>query len=303
MSVETLRASREKAVAIFTEVSRLYKKDKSALYCFFEGEDGQYYGIRIDTIARPKKYLPFSCGGKEGVLGIYRLLSRRKHYANIRAAYFIDRDFEPSISGSDVNGIYETPGYSIENFYTSIECFSKVLRHEFKIIESDENFDKCVAFYRKRQEEFHDAVERLNAWLACQRDKASQLTISDLSVSDFVYVNLDKIDINYTIEDLRAKFPTAANISQEELEEKRNELNARTRQRSFRGKFEIEFLLKFLQKLINEANQGNSPYFAQKLKVKLNLSKKTIVSALSQYADTPDCLYRYLESLRSAASN
>ncbi|MDY6785557.1 MAG: DUF4435 domain-containing protein [Cyanobacteriota bacterium] len=303
MSVETLRASRDKAVVIFTEVSRLYKKDKSALYCFFEGEDGQYYGVRIDTIARPKKPFTFSCRGKEGVLGIYKMLSRRKHYANLKAAYFIDRDFDVSIGKSGVSGIYETPGYSIENFYTSVECFSRILINEFKLRELDEDFDKCIALYQNRQKEFHDAVELLNAWLACQRDKASRLTISNLSVSDFVYINLDKIDINYTVTDLHSKFPRAANISQKELENKRDELNTRTRQRSFRGKFEIEFLLKFLQKLVQEANQGNYPYFTQKLKVKLNISKKTVISDLSQYADTPDCLCDYLESLRSAASN
>ncbi len=42
MSVNTLRASRDKAVVVFTEFTRLYKQYPSALYCFFEGEDGKW---------------------------------------------------------------------------------------------------------------------------------------------------------------------------------------------------------------------------------------------------------------------
>ena len=51
---------------------------------------------------------------------------------------------------------------------------------------------------------------------------------------------------------------------------------------------------------MHEANSGNSPYFTRKVKVKLHCSKRTIVSDLSQYADTPDCLYAYLTSLQTA---
>jgi hypothetical protein len=72
----------------------LYKEYELALYCFFEGEDSKYFGIRIKNIARPKKDIYLSCGGKEGVLGIYRMLSARKEYENIAAAYFIDKDFD-----------------------------------------------------------------------------------------------------------------------------------------------------------------------------------------------------------------
>ena len=298
MSVNTLRASRDKAVVVFTQFTRLYKQYPSALYCFFEGEDGKYYGIRIKNIIRPEKDVHLSCKGKEGVLGIHRMLSARKYYANVRAAYFIDRDFDKSISELGLNKIYETPCYSIENFYTSVQCFSEVLRTEFKLIESDENFEKCVSLYVRLQEEFHNAVELLNTWIACQRDKSSELNISDISVSRFVNIELGKITVKYVIDDLYCIFPGTIAISQEELDARLTDLRSSTRQKSFRGKFEIEFMLTFLQKLMLEANQGNSPYFTRKVKVVLSLSKRNIISDLSQYADTPDCLYSYLESFR-----
>lgn len=242
MSVDSLRASRDKATVVFMEFTRLYKQDPSALYCFFEGEDSQYYGIRIKTIVKPKKYYYLICNGKDGVLRIQRLLSSRQYYANVIAAYFVDRDFEKPISELGLEGIYETPCYSIENLYASVECFSEILRSEFKLMESDENFDRCVSLYRKLQAEFHDAVELLNTWIACQRDKSSELNISNLSVLGFVSIELDKIARRYVIDDLYRKFPKAAIIPPAELDARRNELIARTRQKSFRGKFEIDFL-------------------------------------------------------------
>ncbi|BAZ17824.1 hypothetical protein NIES4071_97040 [Calothrix sp. NIES-4071] len=301
MSVESLRASRNRAVAVFVQFSRLYKEFESALYCFFEGDDSKYYGIRIKNIIRPEKYIDISCNGKEGVLGIHRMLSARKYYSSVKAAYFIDRDFDKSIYETGLTQIYETPCYSVENFYTSVDCFSEILKAEFKLTELDDNFTRSISLYMKLQDEFHNAVESLNVWIACQRDNKSVLNISDLSVLRFIDIDLDKITIKYTISDLYTMYPKTCCISQDELDVKRSELQASNRQTSFRGKFEIEFLFSFLQKLISEANQGNYPYFTKKIKVFLSLSKKNMISDLSQYADTPDSLYSYLESFKTSS--
>ncbi len=302
MSVGELRSSRDKATVVFVEFTRLYKQYKSALFCFFEGEDSKYYGIRIKNIAKPEKDIYFSCKGKEGVLGIYKMLSSRKNYENARAVYFIDRDFDQSIAEKNIKRIYETPCYSIENFYTSVKCFSEILKSEFKLMETEESFIKCISLYEKLQGEFHDAVELLNTWIACQRNRSSALNISDLSVQRFIIIDLKKIAVNYTASNLEDMFPNLPAIPQTELDSKKSELLANNRQKSFRGKFEVEFLYVFLNKLMNEANQGNYPYFNQKVKVNLHFSRKTIISDLCQYADTPDCLYEYLESSSSSSS-
>jgi hypothetical protein len=76
-----------------TEFTRYYKSYPLALYCFFEGEDSKYYGIRIKTIAMPDKYFFLSCGGKDGVLKIHQIISSEEYYKSSKAAYFIDRDF------------------------------------------------------------------------------------------------------------------------------------------------------------------------------------------------------------------
>jgi Protein of unknown function (DUF4435) len=295
MSVDNLRASRNRSAAVFTEFTRLYKQNESALFCFFEGEDSKYYTIRVKNIAKPSKDICMSCNGKAGVMGMHRMLAARKYYENATTAYFVDRDFDELMC---IKEIYETPGYSLENFYTSIQCFSEILKSEFKLTELDENYKRCISLYTDLQKEFHDAVELLNVWIACQRDKATRIEISNLSVLDFVSIELSGILAKYTVNDLISRFPTAPILTNMELDSKRTELFSRTRQKSFRGKFEIEFLDIFLKKLTEEANKGSYPFFDCKVKVVLNLSKRTIISNLSQYADTPDCLHVYLESFK-----
>ncbi|BAY07417.1 DUF4435 domain-containing protein [Calothrix sp. NIES-2098] len=298
MSVDKLRESRRRPAAVFMEFTRQYKQYESALYCFFEGEDSKYYGIRITTIARPIKHFYFSCGGKEGVLEIYRMLSTRKRYSRVRAAYFIDKDFDVSIKNTQITGVYETPCYSIENLYTSIQTFCEILSNEFKLAESDIDFNNCKNLYIKLQQEFHDAVEFLNIWIACQREKRVELNLSKFDALDFVIIGLDNIRKNYIDTNLYNIFPNAIVISNEEFELKKHELFSQEYQKSFRGKFEIDFLYIFLQKLVTEANNGNPKYFTKKINVSLNIRRKTIISDLSHYAETPDCLVDYLEHLK-----
>jgi hypothetical protein len=224
MSVSTLRESRTKAQAVFVKFTRLYKEQPSALYCFFEGDDSKYYGIRIDNIADPEESEYLSCNGKEGVIGIHRMLTNRKHYSSVQAAYFIDRDFDASVREMNLAGVYETPCYSIENFYTSVSCLSRILKSELKLVDSDEDFKKCISLYTKLQQEFHDAIELLNVWISCQRNKAVELKISGLSISNFAHsvrIHLDRIQVDYTIDDLQAKFPNSQPLSQEELDAKK----------------------------------------------------------------------------------
>ncbi|AFZ56606.1 DUF4435 domain-containing protein [Anabaena cylindrica FACHB-243] len=303
MSVATLREFRNRPAVAFTEFSRQYKQDESALYCFFEGEDDKkYYGIRIRNIARPIKYSYFSCDGKKGVLDIHRIITNRKSYSQVRAAYFIDRDFDVSIKNTEITGIYETPCYSIENLYTAINSFCEILRTEFKLAELDIDFNNCKNLYINLQKEFHDAVELLNIWIACQREKRADLKLSGFDISKLVQIDLDNITSNYTINELHTQFPKAITVTQEEIDLKQSDLCLQERQKSFRGKFEIVFLCKFIQKLIEEANKGNPKYFTKKIKVTLNLRETTLISDLSQYADTPDCLVDYLESFRTSVN-
>ena len=300
MSVESLRKARRSHVVAFAEFTRYYKSYPLALYCFFEGEDSKYYGIRIKTIAMPDKYFFLPCGGKDGVLKIHQIISSEVYYKSSIADYFIVRDFDESIYSKGLGSIYETPCYAIENFYTSCQCFADILKDEFKLLEGEEDFSKSIQLFKKLQAEFHDAISQLNAWIACQKDKNVKLNMEGWSIDTFVRIDLTGISKGYNLEDLYVKVEAAVPISPDKIAEKEKELREQNPQKSFRGKFEIEFFLKLLRKFIREANEPrrkSSSYFSEKIKVTLKLSdgNTNTISELSQYAETPKCLIAYLK--------
>ncbi|UBF23972.1 DUF4435 domain-containing protein [Kovacikia minuta CCNUW1] len=301
MTVSDMRQARRSPATIFLEFTRLYKHSPSTLFCFFEGEDSQYYGVRIKTIAKPEKDKYFNCNGKKGVLETHKIISYHEEYKAAKTAFFVDKDFDESIYTTlqGITNIYETPCYSVENFYTSLSAFREVLRNEFKMEELEKDSQNLENLFFQRQQEFHKSVELLNAWIACQKRLGAKLYLSNYSVDDFIEIELTKITVNYDLSKLETKFPSLPSIAQADLDAKIEEFQLAGCQTAFRGKFEIDFLFIFLRKLIDEARKRSSPYFTKKLKVKLQTSRASIISDLSQYADTPPCLFNFLESLAS----
>jgi Protein of unknown function (DUF4435) len=98
------------------------------------------------------------------------LITTHKEYDKYKKAFFIDRDFNPSLPAHNPP-IFETPCYSIENLYVSFDVFKAILINEFHLSEvSDSAFETCLTLYMKMQNEYHDAIMLFNAWYACLID-------------------------------------------------------------------------------------------------------------------------------------
>lgn len=83
----------------------------------------------------------------------------------------MDRDFDSLINNSL---IYETPYYSIENFYTGNEAVSNILRNQFKLDDADEDYQIAMDLFKRRQKEFHASTRYFNAWIMLQRELSSE---------------------------------------------------------------------------------------------------------------------------------
>lgn len=296
--IEKLRKSRESASSVFIQIVNLNKKYSQPLYCCFEGEDYKYYGIRIETLKQKtyEKIIPLKCGGKKEVLRLYNLVSKEDTIKDKSYLYFVDLDFDESISGKALP-IYETPTYSIENFYTSKEAFDKILINELKVLETDPYYDYCHKIYDERQAEFHSGITLLNAWIKCQRikeDENNKINLSSFKINDILKTfSLEKVEFEaYSTTTLEDAFPNAFEITEAKIESAINSFSNPLNE--YRGKFELDFLYKLLTQLILSMNKKNPPFEA-KTKVSLNYSRVNILSELCQYAITPECLTEYLK--------
>lgn len=295
--LDSFRRARNSAASAFTQVIQLNKKYNNPLFCCFEGEDFKYYGVRIEQISSIvyDKIIPIKCGGKKEVIRLQKLISHEETVNTKKSLYFIDLDFDESISCKN-EIIYETPFYSIENFYTTQCALEKIISSELKIEETNTEYQYSMSQFIERQKEFHNGVLYLNAWIYCQRKaETNKLHLNEFKLSKIInQFSLDSLSfIDYDKTFLKSCMPNALEIEESDIQNAISILKNNSQQ-NFRGKFEIEFLYDFLTLLVGKINKKETPFQNCK-KVSISLSKINILSELSQYAHTPICLKEYIK--------
>lgn len=300
--VDDYRDSRKKAQVAFVEFMLHTRQKKDFLFCFFEGErstDNPYYIPRIKR--HVELYHPINCGGRERVLKVYELIRNHSEYDDYKKAFFIDRDFNEALQ---LNSIFETTCYSIENFYVSKNVFEEIIINSFQL--SNEDFATCLTLFSLRQTEFHECTLLFNAWYSCLidiRNKTGTQTgvnLSEKLPKGFLNFTLDEITSNYSFETILDTFPDAPFVSNEILEKKIEHFKTVIHHEVFRGKFELSFVLTFLSLIIRDSNQEKK-YFKNKIKFIFgdSISNDQAINVFSAYAETPSSLNEYVASIIS----
>lgn len=300
MDVQKTRESRNKSVVVFTKFCQAKELYKEAMFCFFEGEDAKYYGSRIEQITKrtSKNIVIYNCGGKTSVLKVKELIKRKKQYDHVKTAFFIDKDYFPQ--NNLEKNLYQTSGYSVENYYTSITAFTRVLNYAFGINCNCDDYKKCMQDYERSMGIFHNKVIILNAWIKAQRVKEikngkRELDLSDFKISKFFKtLSIDNVCVKQEINKqyLEECFPQLSIIDNSEIDKYVCEFEKINLQQNLRGKYELEFFRKIIDDLKNKNKRGE--YFSEKrdcIKIDPNVDPLLI---LSQFADTPPSLIAFL---------
>ena len=231
LTVKKLRESLDKPQVAYQEFVLHTRKGKDGLFCFFEGErgsDNSYYVPRIKQFT--DKYFPINCKGKERLLKVHELIKGHKEYDKYKKAYFVDRDFETPLPLHEPP-IFETPCYSIENFYISIDVFEEILKNSFQVSEVDQNYNTCLTLFAARQNEFHETVILFNAWYACLIDLRNStgnkigVSLDEKFPKDFIDFTLDSIKAKYDLDKIKATYPNALKVLKKDLNKKLSEFN------------------------------------------------------------------------------
>lgn len=293
----------EEPIVAWMSFIRKFKKDDNRNFCFVEGEDDNYYRLRINYVSRRNNSEFIRCNGKNGVIEIYNTINNHTNsiYKNANTFFFLDKDFDSNLK----ENIYVTPCYSIENFYTSTSAYKKIVKAIFRLDEDEnpEDFKTCIDLFENTQMQFHETILDLNAWLLCQSEKSLTFGPSNLNLrqkdkdikNNFFTINLETVQKNYDINEIVRIFPNAHKISSEELSLKKNYLIKRGLQESLRGKYEIYFLEKFLSKISSELRKKDSRIFIKKYKHSFNSRDNNLMLMLSEFADTPRSLENYIK--------
>jgi hypothetical protein len=299
---EELRQSRNKPQVAFTEFANATRKNPEHLFCFFEGKDNAYYVSRIKRFT--EIYYPVKCGGKQSVLDVYTLITGKEEYRKYKLGFFIDRDFNSTI-GDKNPPIFETPCYSVENFYVSISVFKEILTNEFHLSEvTDSNFEKLVNLYEQRQKEFHDSVLLFNSWYSCLIDKRENenirigITLDDKLPNNFLSISLDEVKSLYDFQKIKETFPNAIEVDYSDVEKKMIFFQGIAMDKVFRGKYELEFLIKMIREILKDS-RSEKRVVSSKIEFSFGdgstLGQKQALNIFEAYAETPKSLLDYLE--------
>lgn len=298
LGVEQMRNSTMKPVVAYTEFMNSTAKLPNHLFCFFEGKDNTYYVPRIKK--HTTDFHPIKCGGRSKVLEVHNLIKNQEVYNKYKKAFFIDRDFNETLSLQNPP-IFETPCYSIENLYVSDSVFSEILSNEFHLSATTNLLhQKYLKLYQERQKEFHKAILLFNAWYACLifiRNKEGKLTgvqLEEKFPKGLIQISIDEVIEKYVFQDLKDKFPKSTEISEEILNLKIKEFENCDALKIFRGKYEMEFMIKFIDLIIEDAKKNNE---TMRFSFTGALNNERSISVFSTYAETPNSLNDYLEKV------
>ncbi|RXI42637.1 hypothetical protein CRU99_08940 [Malaciobacter mytili] len=270
---------------------------KVEYFCFFEGKDDcKYYNTKIGEKGISIQH--FDCKGK------YKLLEFKKYmdeeYQDLdNLIYFIDKDYDDKIKTeflaelSSQSNLYITPCYSIENFYTIDEVFKKIVINEYGYTICCTEYNELLEKFNTLKIKFHELIEEVNYWYATYRyffengEISEKIILSDFKLNKFIDININSNEV-FMKEDLLSALKENVSVLPENFEEtyliiKSKFINPCC---EFRGKFEMYFLEKLLNRIREDKKYKN-----------YNIDASNMISNLSQYAMKPECLDTFIDNL------
>lgn len=276
---------------VSTPLMRLMQKissyDDNVIYCVVEGYDLPYYNPRVEAISE-KKCEFIIANGKRNVLSLHGIIKKRLEYSKLKLLYFVDCDYE--LNDSIPNDIYITPGYSVENFYVSYKSFCKILLGIFHIDIFHPKFNLCKRLYEDRLNDFLFAVRDFCAWykLIRMNGEIPPIELGESFPSQYAKIEISGIHKeDYSLADLSNEYPCVSKISLEQFEAELKNINLMT----IRGKYVLQFIESLIIFLVQDSKKAKI-YVDTKIEFETN--KKTLLTRLSAFAETTDCLRKYV---------
>lgn len=260
-----------------------------SLICFVEGYDLPYYNSRIESISG-RHCVFVDSGGKKNVIKANRYFCSQPNYTQFKKLYFVDRDYDDN-SGLSVD-IYVTPCYSVENLCVSKDSFCKIMNGVYHVDVGNSKFDKAVSFFEKEEKKALSATRIFCAWYRCIRRKLgdNNVELSESFPADISQIGPDRIcEVNNSLEYINAKYPNISNVEVAEFNEALEEIGDDLK--NIRGKYVFDFI-EYITCVLNRDIKGKKEYTEGKVTFERN--RKTLLSRLSPYADTPSCLRDYV---------
>lgn len=298
--LDEMRKSRENANTAFITFTENYREFTDFVFCFYEGEDGKYYNNRIKEILGDA-IIPIKAGNKSNVLNVWRRINNNRVYDHVSKMFFVDRDMDEIPEDMDKD-LYITPCYSIENLYVNKKAFSSILESEFLLNKVDCDYKKCIDLFNNLYEQFCNEMVEFNALVFIRNRKKlgnGNVSLNDIKITKMFSINFEGITRKETYITVINSLKEKLAVKDAELYDAINQIHEKKDYGNrFRGKNQLDFFVELIR-LLKEANKNN--FFFNNIHTSVNITlTNNRLSELSQYAITPDCLKKFIQSHKLA---
>jgi len=299
--LEQMVNAQESMVVGYAEFLQRHTTGDTSLHCFYEGhEDNIYYHGHIRGIHAAEKIHPYRCGGKSEVVAVFELIAAKNEYNTARTLYFIDRDFDELLNNPR---IFETPYYSIENFYTQQFCFEEFLTGHLGIGAATPDFNASISLFQQLKQAFYQLSRPVNAYLRCYARKRNLHGAVRLHIDERIQFtgginellnSFHVAGIPASLPDLEIVFAATGIVTQAEFDSELVVISTEDQGKVGRGKFELQFMTAFLNRFKMAITRKKGHLLVQRYNCKINFDAANFMSDFRSYAYTPDSLLTYI---------
>ena len=301
LTVESMESEKENSFSVPLTFYNTNKLTPDCLFCFVEGKtDTDYYFSKVKGLVG-HNHLFINCYNKKFVLRMYHVIHETDKDTK-KLAFFVDHDYDEHLQ---LEHVYETESYSIENYYCYKDAFSEFLQYGLHVDKNNAEYQEAMDFYTQEFDKYHNAILELNAWIAvckAKNNRNEMIHIDKFGSSvpvDFLIKEFGgEYKQNYDLDKLNSYYNANPQITKEEHESMISYLRGKDFYQVFRGKYELHFLYELIFYLHYKSchkKKGEKAILDKSIvSWDINLSKWMIY--YSDYAFYPQSLKEFLLS-------
>lgn len=296
--LDNLKADRISAASAFYEFLIDDPKYINYVFAFVEGHDDAsfYYTPLSEYLQNSQRIRIYICKNKQEVYRTFAKIQDKNGIQNI-TLFFVDRDFSDLMGESypQDRRIYTTDFYSIENHLTNEDTLLSLIMGTFQFPYDSDRIETSffTDLYNREITKFYTLFLPIAAWMVSAKRRGKNPNLGNVKLSSIfsfsddmeIKVSSNMTDIYKILEECCKIQSSVDDIVIQQTIEELETLNPKN---YVRGKYELWFFIKFVDKLIAALEKSEN------LKVKTRISESTALSFLGPRAKTPASLVEFI---------
>lgn len=307
--LEKLKNAANSPLSSYIRFLQQYKKDDKSLHLFYEGDDDPSFYTKCitDLIGDEYRLFFYNCKNKGGVYSNHSKIDWRT-FKKARAIFFVDKDHSDILGVKYVKSvnIFVTKYYSIENYLVTEYILERILR-ELIAIDREPLINELKKKFRIQHKRYSNFMLLITSWIIHHRQLKSSLNLNNINLNHLFCFdeNLEVQRITKPLSkkvlaylDEKAKVKTAQNSWKTILSIYRRLVVIRDHKIHLRGKFEVWFLIAFVNAFLNQINSEKKKG-EQKYKLKVQITVSNAIAVLGYRIPIPNDLEQFFKTLFS----